>query len=186
MPKYVLSLLVKRKLKNLLSVLRYRLPQFRGRRQNQHIASYLPTSLKRSKSINQTIKFRFVVHSEARTRLDNLTKIQSSNAWISSWNVQMLHFPLCWESVLGMPRIEIVQYGLLFWHTFGTVCCFFHSKIYHQQIAWPVESDCPINIVFVRSSVLSLFNWSCHMTKMAAMPIYGENLKKNSSLEPKC
>ena len=51
--------------------------------------------------------FRFVVHSEARTRLDNLTKIQSSNAWISSWNVQMLHFPLCWESVLGMPRIEI-------------------------------------------------------------------------------
>ena len=30
----------------------------------------------------------------------------------------------------------------------------------------------------------SSFEWSCHMTKMAAMPIYGENLKKSSSLEP--
>ena len=54
--QYVLSLLVKHKLKNLLSVLRYRLPRFRGKGQNL---------------------FRFVVHSEARTRLDNLTKIQS-------------------------------------------------------------------------------------------------------------
>ena len=25
-----------------------------------------------------------------------------------------------------------------------------------------------------------------HMTKMAAMPIYGKNIKKSSSLEPKC
>ena len=40
MPKYVLSLLVKRKLKNLLSVLRYRLPRFRGKRQNQRIATF--------------------------------------------------------------------------------------------------------------------------------------------------
>ena len=31
----------------------------------------------------------------------------------------------------------------------------------------------------------SLFNWSSHMTKMATMPIYGKNLKKSSSLEPK-
>ena len=27
-------------------------------------------------------------------------------------------------------------------------------------------------------------NELCHMTKMAAMPIYGENLKKSSSPEP--
>ena len=40
MPKYVLSLLVKRKLKTLLSVLRYRLPRFRGKRQNQRVATF--------------------------------------------------------------------------------------------------------------------------------------------------
>ena len=28
-------------------------------------------------------------------------------------------------------------------------------------------------------------NGPSHMTKMAAMPIYGKNLKKSSSLEPK-
>ena len=40
MPKYVLSLLVKPKLKNLLSVLRYRLPQLRGKGQNQRVATF--------------------------------------------------------------------------------------------------------------------------------------------------
>ena len=40
MPKYVLSLLVKPKLKNLLSVLRYRLPRFRGKGQNQRVATF--------------------------------------------------------------------------------------------------------------------------------------------------
>ena len=52
-------------------------------------------------------RFRFVVHSEARTRLDNLTNIQSSIASIPSSNAQMLHFPLCREQVTGMPRTEI-------------------------------------------------------------------------------
>ena len=28
-------------------------------------------------------------------------------------------------------------------------------------------------------------NYPAHMTKMAAMPIYGKNIKKSSSLEPK-
>ena len=54
-----------------------------------------------------------------------------------------------------------VRYGLLFCHTLGTVCCFFFSsRIYLQHTAWPVESDRPINIVFVclsvRPSVVSL------------------------------
>ena len=40
MPKYVLSLLVKPKLKNLLSGLRYRLPRFRGKGQNQRVATF--------------------------------------------------------------------------------------------------------------------------------------------------
>ena len=85
MPKYVLSLLVKPKLKNILSVLRYRLFRFRGKEQNQRVASFL-----RHKSIEiNRLNYKLVsicgpVYSEARTRLDNLTKILCSNAWISS------------------------------------------------------------------------------------------------------
>ena len=82
----------------------------------------------------------------------------------SSWNAQMLHFPLCRESVLGMPRIEKeFEFDMVFcfWHTFGTICClflfffFFFTRIYLQHIARPVESDRPINIVFLRLSVRS-------------------------------
>ena len=107
MPKYVLSLQVKAKLKSLLSVLRYGLPRFRIKGQNQRV-----TTIWRLKSIEIVrLNYKHVSicgPSKARTRLDNLTKIQSSNAWISPWNAQMLHFPLCRESVLGMPSTEIV------------------------------------------------------------------------------
>ena len=94
-----------------------------------------------------------MVYSEARTRHDNLTKIQSSNAFTSSLNAQMLYFPLCRESVLGMPRIEIE-------FEFDMVFCFgirfapyavFSTRIYLQHIA-PVESDRSINVMFVRPS----------------------------------
>ena len=100
-----------------------------------------------------------MVHSKPRTRLDNLTKIQSSNAWISSWNAQMLHFPLCRESVLGMPRIEIeFEFNMVF--CFG-IClapyAVFLTRIYLQHIARPVERDRPLNIVFVCPSVCLFF-----------------------------
>ena len=85
MPKYVLYLLVKPigKEKNLLSVLRYRLARLEVKgKMNVSVPSDV---INRSKSIDCTANvFRCVVHSEARTVLDNLTKIQSSNAWISS------------------------------------------------------------------------------------------------------
>ena len=72
----------KTKIKSLLSVLRYRLPRFRGKWQNQRVAA--SDVINRSKSIDRTINlFRIMVHSEARARLDILTKIQYSNAWIS-------------------------------------------------------------------------------------------------------
>ena len=59
--------------------------------------------------------------------------------------------------MLGMPRIEIE-------FEFDMVFCFgirlapyavFSTRIYLQHIARPVESDRPINIVFVRLSVRS-------------------------------
>ena len=74
----------------------------------------------------------------------------------------MLHFPLCPESVLGMPSIEIeFEFDMVF--CFGirlALYTAFSTRIYIQHIARPVESDRPINIVIVcpsvRSSVVSL------------------------------
>ena len=70
----------------------------------------------------------------------------------------MLHFPLCRESVLGMPSTEIeFEFDMVF--CFGIrlapYAVFFSTRIYPQQIARPVESDRPINIAFVRPSVRS-------------------------------
>ena len=77
----------------------------------------------------------------------------------------MLHFPLCRESVLGMPRIEI-EFGFDMVVCFG-ICLapyavvffffFFLTRIYLQHIARTVESDRPLNIVFVRLSVRPFF-----------------------------
>ena len=68
----------------------------------------------------------------------------------------MLHFPLCQESVLGMPRIEIeFEFDMVF--CFGIrlapYAVFFFTRLYLQHIARPVESDRPLIIVFVRPSV---------------------------------
>ena len=56
------------------------------------------------------------------------------------------------------------QYGLLFWHTFGTVCCyyyyyffFFFSLGFTFNTLHAAESDRPINIVFVRPYVRPFF-----------------------------
>ena len=70
----------------------------------------------------------------------------------------MLHFPLCRESMLGMPRIEIeFAFDMVF--CFGIrlapYAVFFSTRIYRQHIARPVESARPIIIVFVRPSVRS-------------------------------
>ena len=70
----------------------------------------------------------------------------------------MLHFPLCRESVLGRPRIDIAfEFDMVF--CFGIrlapYAVYFSTQIYFQHIARPDESDRPINIVFVRPSVRS-------------------------------
>ena len=116
-----------------------------------------------------------MVHSEARTRLDNMTKIQSSNAWISSWNAQMLHFPLCRESVLGMPRIEIeFEFDMVF--CFGirlalyAVVVFFHSDLPSTHCT-TFESNHPINIEFVRPSVLPSSVYECRAITLQPLGI---------------
>ena len=61
--------------------------------------------------------------------------------------------------MLGMPRIEIEFFFFVLayvWHRM----LFFSIRIYLQHIARPVESDRPINIVFVRPSVRPFFRCS--------------------------
>ena len=64
-----------------------------------------------------------MVHSEARTRFDDVTKNQPSNTWISWANIQMLLFPLSRDKVMVEPGTAIsvsAQFGSLFLHVFGT------------------------------------------------------------------
>ena len=63
--------------------------------------------------------------------------------------------------MLGMPRIEIeFEFDMVFCFgirlaLYAFFFSFFFTRIYLQHIARPVESDRPINIVFVRPSILS-------------------------------
>ena len=69
----------------------------------------------------------------------------------------MLHLPLCRESVLVMPRIEIeFVFDMVF--CFGIcLAVFFPVGFTFKTIARPVESDRPINIVFVRPFLRNQF-----------------------------
>ena len=66
MPRYVLSLLVKPKLKSLLSMLHYRLPRFRDKGLNPCVATFWRHRSIEIDRLNYNL-FRFAVHSEART-----------------------------------------------------------------------------------------------------------------------
>ena len=62
--------------------------------------------------------------------------------------------------MLGMPRIEIeLEFDMIF--CFGIrlapYAVFVSTRVYFQHIARPVESDRPINIVFVFLSIRSSF-----------------------------
>ena len=58
-----------------------------------------------------------MVHSEASTGFDDITKNQPSNTWIAWVNAQMLSFPLSRENVLVELGTEVrisVRFGSLF------------------------------------------------------------------------
>ena len=158
MPKYVLSLLVNPKLKNLLSVLRYRLPRFRGKGQNQRIATFW-----RHKSIEIDRLNNKLVSICGPFRSKNKTWYSDKNPVFKCMDFFMKCANVAFSVV---PRIRAgdaenwnrvwVRYGLLFWHIFGTVCCF-STRIYLQHIARPVESDRLLNIAFVRPFFRSQF-----------------------------
>ena len=58
--------------------------------------------------------------------------------------------------MLGMPSIEIeFEFDMVCFGIRLAPYAVFSTRIYPQHIARPVESDRPINIVFVRPSVRS-------------------------------
>ena len=57
------------------------------------------------------------------------------------------------------------------------------SKIFSSETAWPIKAKFYVEPPWEGGGGESLINRHGQMTKMAAMPIYGKNLKKSSSPE---
>ena len=57
------------------------------------------------------------------------------------------------------------------------------SKVFFSQTAWPIKAKIYVEPPREGGTKVCI-NDPGHMTKMAAMPMYGKNLKKSSSPEP--
>ena len=57
------------------------------------------------------------------------------------------------------------------------------SNIFYSETAWPIKAKFYVEPPWEGGTKVCI-NGPGHMTKMAAMPIYGKNLKKSSSPEP--
>ena len=57
------------------------------------------------------------------------------------------------------------------------------SNIFSSETAWPIKAKFYVEPPWEGGTKVYI-NGLGHMTKMAAMPIYGKNLKKSSSPEP--
>ena len=57
------------------------------------------------------------------------------------------------------------------------------SKIFSSETAWPIKAKFYVEPPCEGGTKVCI-NGPGHMTKMAAMPIYGKNLKKSSSPDP--
>ena len=60
---------------------------------------------------------------------------------------------------------------------------FTFSKIFSSETAWPIKAKFYVEPSWEGGTKVYI-NGPGHMTNMAAMPIYGKNLKKSSSPEP--
>ena len=56
------------------------------------------------------------------------------------------------------------------------------SKIFSSETAWQIKAKFYVEPPWEGGTKVYI-NGPCHMTKMAAMPIYGKNLKKNLLLQ---
>ena len=57
------------------------------------------------------------------------------------------------------------------------------SNVFSSETAWPIKTKFYVENPWEGGKKVYI-NGQGHMTKMAAMPIYGKNLKKSSSPEP--
>ena len=57
------------------------------------------------------------------------------------------------------------------------------SNVFSSETAWPIKAKFYVEPPWEGGTKVCI-NGSGHMTKMAAMPIFGKNLKKSSSPEP--
>ena len=57
------------------------------------------------------------------------------------------------------------------------------SNVFSSKTAWPIKAKFYVEPPWEGGTKVCI-NCPGHMTKMAAMPIYGKNLKKSSSPEP--
>ena len=57
------------------------------------------------------------------------------------------------------------------------------SNLFSSETAWPIKAKFYVEPPWEGGTKVYI-NGPGHMTKMAAMPIYGKNLKKSSSPEP--
>ena len=57
------------------------------------------------------------------------------------------------------------------------------SNVFSSENAWPIKAKFYVEPPWEGGTKVYI-NGPGHMTKMAAMPIYGKNLKKSSSPEP--
>ena len=64
------------------------------------------------------------------------------------------------------------------------VCVSTFSNIFSSETTVPIEAKFHMELPWDWGTKVCS-NSPGHMAKMAAMPIYGKNLKKSSSLEPK-
>ena len=62
---------------------------------------------------------------------------------------------------------------------------FTFSNFFSLETSRPIEAKFHVEPPWYRGMKVCS-NGLCHITNMAAMPIYGKNFKKSSSLEPKC
>ena len=78
-----------------------------------------------------------MVHSEARTIFDDITKNQPSNTWISWVNAQMLYFRLSREYVTVDPgtAISVSDRFVVFFDMQSTPHAFFFAGIELQNVA---------------------------------------------------
>ena len=60
---------------------------------------------------------------------------------------------------------------------------FTFSKVFSSETAWPIKAKLYVEPPWEGGTKVCI-NGPGHMTKMAATPIYGKNLKKSSSPEP--